>query len=510
MGLSSTTTTATTDTIEPPPVQVYVRVRPLIKEEDGHTLMDYKIKNGGEEETPSSSSSSSSARLHVKIPAKKRAINPAFYQAAAAPPPRFLLQREDWKVFEGFTRVLGPESTNEMVYNATILQPCLLLTQVVTRNQSACIFTYGHTGSGKSHTLLGYEGRDEDSSLGIYKYAARDLLAHLEELNNDVEIIPNNKNEDHPKRRVLLVRISELYKDKARDLLTGDDCSIREDKQGVAKVRGPMIEDEVGRIDQKPLGRLCRTPEEVVACVDEACESRRVGTSTHHSQSSRSHLVLEFEVVTPELVEQRNLVALQDTHLTRLLWLQTERMFGKHVDRAVPKWTEEFTALKVRTDIKTYQGLVNESKKKLDELEKGLGGTLVFCDLAGNEYARDAAGSTKAEMEESAEINKSLLAVKEMIRSLNNNNNNNNPGKQHVSYRDSKLSIMLRRHVQGNGSRAVMLGHISPSQEYIRKTINTLTYCSMVVGGNGATTAGSKNSRSAVTTTTRKGKENKP
>mmetsp|Transcript_22703 Transcript_22703/g.34578 ORF Transcript_22703/g.34578 Transcript_22703/m.34578 type:complete len:140 (-) Transcript_22703:87-506(-) len=139
-------------------------------------------------------------------------------------------------------------------------------------------------------------------------------------------------------------------------------------------------------------------------------------------------------------------------------------------------------------------------------MEKGLGGTLVFCDLAGNEYARDAAGSTKEEMKEAAAINQSLLAVKEMIRSLNNNvivNKNNDAGtnsknksKMHIAHRDSKLSILLRRHVQeGNGSRAVMMGHISPSQEYVRKTINTLTYCSMVG------TAG---------TSRKKGKENTP
>jgi kinesin family protein 2/24 len=147
-----------------------------------------------------------------------------------------------------------------------------------------------------------------------------------------------------------------------------------------------------------------------------------------------------------------------------------------------------------------------------------LGGTLVFCDLAGNEYARDAAGSTKEEMEESAAINKSLLAVKEMIRSLNisknndnTNNNSKNNSKMHVAHRDSKLSIMLHRHVQeGNGSRAVMMGHISPSQEYVRKTINTLTYCSMV-GTTGAAAIDSKKTiRSEVLSTTGKGKENTP
>jgi len=483
-----------------PPVQVYIRVRPLIKDEAGHTMMDYKVhtdSGGGGGKVESSSSA-----LHVKMMGKQRSINPAFAANLTAAPPRFLSQREDWKVFEGFTRVLEPESTNESVYAATA-KP-LILPQVVSGNRSACIFTYGHTGSGKSHTLLGYEGED---SLGIYKYAARDLFGYLEERekassSETSSLLPK----DHYQKRVLLVRSTELYKDQARDLLTGDSCTIREDKRGVAKVRGSMVEDDVGRIEQKPLGRLCRNTEEVVACVDDACKNRRVGISTHHDQSSRSHLVLEMEVVTSELVEQRNLTNREETHLARLKWLQTERRGGRHTDKEVPKWTEEFDALKLRAEIKKYEIIVRESIHKLDAMEKGLGGTLVFCDLAGNEYARDAAGSTKEEMKEAAAINQSLLAVKEMIRSLNNNvivNKNNDAGtnsknksKMHIAHRDSKLSILLRRHVQeGNGSRAVMMGHISPSQEYVRKTINTLTYCSMVG------TAG---------TSRKKGKENTP
>jgi hypothetical protein len=438
-----------------PPVRVYVRIRPLIEEEKGHKSMNYRIIHNHR---------SSSAALHVQLPAKKQPdMNPAFTGGDIPPP---LLRRRDnnWKVFEGITGVLERDATNEQVYQQT-LRPALR-----HKPRSLCVFTYGHTGSGKSHTLLGYDGQ---GSLGVYKYAIRDLFDPFESSTNQV---------DAPRQCVLLC-IIELYNQKVRDLLTGDECTIREDRQRVVRVRGPFVEDSEGRLEQRFLGQVCHSAQEVIDITDKACAARRVGTSTHHDQSSRSHLLLEIEVVTPQLMEQRYLCRKQETHLTRLKWLQTEKSFGKHASRELPKWTESYLKhhSKLRNEIKEYGHLVKESSATLAKMETDSGNAIVFCDLAGNEYARDAAASTKEEMEEASEINKSLLAVKELMRSLNE------PFQKHVSYRDSKLSMLLKRHLErgkggdsGNTCRAIMMGHLSPSQEHIRKTINTLTYCSMV------------------------------
>ena len=317
--------------------------------------------------------------------------------------------------------------------------------------------------------------------MGLYKYAARDLLQQLQQQDRN----DNNNNND---KRLLLVRVTELYKDQVKDLITGStECSIRQDGMGIVQVRGPMWEDEQGRIHQSPLGKVCATAAEAIVCVENACANRQVGVSTHHDQSSRSHLVVEFEIVTEALMEQRHLYQTQDAQLTRLKWLQTERMLAKHRDRPFPVWTQEYTSVasKLHNEIKQYEELVPKTKQQLAQLEQNLGGTLVFCDLAGNEYARDAADSTKVELEEAAEINKSLLAVKEMVRNLSVHSAAANPTSSqtkkkknhHVPYRDSKLTMMLRRHLD---HKAVMLAHLSPSVESLRKTINTLNYSAMV------------------------------
>jgi len=486
------------------------------------TLVNVEKRDGTENEDPKSSGfvAAKSMDLHVKVlDGKERAMNPAFrrrvllqqqQEAGADNPhlpaaPRALRQREDWKVFHGFTGVFDTDATNRGVYESTV-RP-LLLQQfspdaVIPDSgcpferrvpPSLCVFTYGHTGSGKSHTLLGYD--DKENAEGLYKYAARELMDRLSELDGK------------EKRRILYVRVTELYKDTVRDLLTDDDgCTVREDGNGVVRVRGPMVEDpDTGRIEQKVLGRACATPEKTVECIDEACANRRVGISTHHDRSSRSHLVVEIEVVTQSLLDRRDSLAREETQLTRLKWLQTEKMASKRrkESRPMPRWTEEYdSGMKLRNEIKTYESLVFKSQQELSKMEERdpmLGRTMVFCDLAGNEYARDSNGSTKQEREEAAEINKSLLAVKEMIRALNSSRvvggggggrggggsgKNQQRGTQqhrHVSYRDSQLSMLLKRHLQGNGSRAVMMGHIGPSQEHVRKTINTLKYCSMAL-----------------------------
>lgn len=523
------------------PVQVFVRLRPLIAEEDGHQLIEHKIchqidDGNGNKNNDSNNNANNTANqtetFQLKPPssssqsneAPKIKINPAF---ANAPP--LLRRKEEWKSFDGFTKILQDDHNNHSVYQAAISplvtqllassqqkqqQQTTPTTNTISQNKSAAIFTYGHTGSGKSYTLLGYKNHknngENEEELGIYKFAARQLMEQL-----------------HPQNKCLLVRVTELYKENTiTDLLTSESCSIRQNVNGVVQVRGPIKEDEVGRHYQPILGQVCSSAQQVIDCVETAVTARRVGISTHHSQSSRSHLIIEFEVVTNELMDQRTEYLRREEQLTRLKWLQTEICLGNHKDRSMPKWTEEYideiqgsrsnAASKLQNEIKDNEKLVADSKQKLDNLEKGLGGTLVFCDLAGNEYARDATTSTKEEMEEAAEINKSLLAVKEMIRNLNLRNkatttdtatnasnaatsstsNKKKTINNHIPYRDSKLTMILRRHMD---HEAIVLAHISPSQESYKKTINTLTYSSMVAVGGQKKKNRKKHGSSAMT-----------
>ena len=70
---------------------------------------------------------------------------------------------------------------------------------------------------------------------------------------------------------------------------------------------------------------------------------------------------------------------------------------------------------------------------------------MCFIDLAGQERGAATMDSavSKATQREGAEINKSLLALKECIRAMDE-------GKEHTPFRQSKLTLLLRSSFIGN------------------------------------------------------------
>lgn len=99
-------------------------------------------------------------------------------------------------------------------------------------------------------------------------------------------------------------------------------------------------------------------------------------------------------------------------------------------------------------------------------------GKLSFIDLAGSERGADTTDNDKQTRMEGAEINKSLLALKECIRALDNDQG-------HIPFRGSKLTEVLRDSFVGN-SRTVMVSCISPSSGSCEHTLNTLRYADRV------------------------------
>ena len=95
-----------------------------------------------------------------------------------------------------------------------------------------------------------------------------------------------------------------------------------------------------------------------------------------------------------------------------------------------------------------------------------------FIDLAGSERGADTMHTDKQTKMDGAEINKSLLALKECIRALDLN-------KQHTPFRGSKLTQVLKDSFVGN-SKATMIANISPASNCCEHTLNTLRYADRV------------------------------
>eukprot|EP00736_Rhodelphis_marinus_P011277 Rmarinus@m.25062 len=96
-------------------------------------------------------------------------------------------------------------------------------------------------------------------------------------------------------------------------------------------------------------------------------------------------------------------------------------------------------------------------------------GKLSLVDLAGSERASDMNHTCQSTKREGSSINKSLLALKECIRAVDANS-------QHLPFRQSKLTQILKDCFVGEDCRTVMIATVNPDSYSCEHTLNTLRY----------------------------------
>lgn len=242
----------------------------------------------------------------------------------------------------------------------------------------------------------------------------------------------------------LSIRVSlfEIYGGKLYDLLN-NRASVK------------CLENSKGNVCFPGLSeRNVGNAEELMEKITEGATLRSIGTTSRNADSSRSHAVLQL-----------------------------------HLYESIQK---QFTALERR---KRGTGTSVEPAQKNDSEWS----RLTFIDLAGSERGADTSQASRATRLEGAEINTSLLALKEVIRALATGDS-----LSHVPFRGSKLTQVLKQSFVGKNCRSVMIACISPSMSNCEQTLNTLRYADRVKERNPET--GELNPGAAVKNVTPKGK----
>lgn len=312
-----------------------------------------------------------------------------------------------------FDHVYGQDCNQRKVYDNT----AKAVVDSSLQGYNATIFAYGQTGTGKTFTMEGKQGFKMNNERGIIPRAIEQIFHYI------------SSHAVSPRMR-FLVRASylQIYNEVISDLLKPErtNLNIREDKK-----KGVFVE---GLSEW-----VVRSPQEIYGLMQRGGAMRATGSHRMNVLSSRSHAV--FIIIC-------------------------EQSETTYVDeKGVELSPEEFHKL-VKSQGAAGHGL---SKLESNVKQSFKVGKLNLVDLAGSERVR-LTGATGQRLEESKKINQSLSALGNVIAALTDPR-----GRQHIPYRDSKLTRILEDSLGGN-CKTTMMAMCSPALEAFTESLSTLKF----------------------------------
>jgi kinesin family protein 22 len=156
-----------------------------------------------------------------------------------------------------FSKVYGPQAAQEEVYEATAMP----LSKRLLKGENSCLFAYGMTASGKTHTIQGTASKNP----GILPRLITEILSSLQA---DTKIESS-----------LSISMLEIYQERIYDLL-----STSKEKLTIRDGNGKV---EVNKLSVHPIA----SSEDAVKLMDIASGKRSKSTTCLNTVSSRSHAV---------------------------------------------------------------------------------------------------------------------------------------------------------------------------------------------------------------------------
>lgn len=170
------------------------------------------------------------------------------------------------------------------------------------------------------------------------------------------------------------------------------------------------------------------------------------------------------------LANRRKILACEQDGVVKILGLKQVNLFS--LEQVEDLIAQGMDSRKVGSSSANEQSSRSHAIMQFSSLRTGA--KLLIVDLAGSERGADQlTGATPTTRLEGAEINKSLLALKECIRAMDLD-------AAHLPFRQSKLTQVLRDAFIGVGSLTTMIATVSPTLSCYENTLNTLRYADRV------------------------------
>ena len=311
-----------------------------------------------------------------------------------------------------FNYILDQKSQQNDVYQYSTS----FLVNNIFEGFNSTLFSYGSTGSGKTYTMMGTE-----TNPGIVFRSINHILNIME--NNGI-----NAQYD------LQIAYFEIYNENIYDLLSGEDKNNSKLKKMVENTPKINKDDDLIKFNNKKnnnglynkfflMGitkKIINSQDEAFQIITEANKKRSMGITSQNANSTRSHCVLQINIVN-------------------------KTMNSDNIEK----------------------NLNNDNL--IEDKESTKYGKLILIDMAGNEKVAEIKPNT-----DNFYINKSLFTLTNCINGLIYNKNSN-----YIPWRDSKLTRLLKDSLTGN-SKVVMIANISPSLLVIDDTYNTLNFAKKI------------------------------
>jgi len=313
-------------------------------------------------------------------------------------------------------------------------------------------YTIPQTNSGKTHTMTGSK-----SESGVVRLAVQDIFNR----------ITSQSSSSSTNNREYLVRVSylEIYNEQIYDLLALPQPSSPSKFKTSLQHHHLPPSTSVRIFESRTEGVVVRgLREEIVTCPQDVYDlldcgdaKRKVGSTGMNKTSSRSHSVFRLVLESRES--------------------KSKSSSGGGPPNLIPS---SGSSINSDTDsVATGRSSITQS---LGTAVKGPVriSSLSLVDLAGSESVK-ATNNTGVRQKEGQYINKSLLTLGHVVHKLSEMSKNANKEggimapKEHIPYRDSKLTRLLQPSLGGN-AQVCIICNISPALSNLEESHNTLKF----------------------------------